>query len=340
MEKKENVVLDVVKANGKAYINLQPLVGSYSIEYIEHIDRLLFDGIKSEKTYMPPWVVLPSVPSKVEVLTRQPNINHRYELADVSLKSDRIPLIIEKGKTLEGETMAEWFCQISSLYIEKSDPQPDKLVPVSAEFNILMEIEKISFADTTSPIFPSIKNAENQLIDKIMFPPITLPEKPCRLSSKESYNIIREYVKRNINSDVAKITSDYDFCFSVGKKIILLDKEGYTVDVNASFFGRKKRPKYETRYRKERISPIFEMTYSPENYKGYTPIQGFTGNNHKDLQENIEKYLKKLMEDINRPLKDCPHCNGMGVIIDKKTKTPQPDVSQDNPSVRMGGMNR
>ena len=40
---------------------------------------------------------------------------------------------------------------------------------------------------------------------------------------------------------------------------------------------------------------------------------------YRDLSNyffNIQAYLDNLMEHINKPLKDCPHCEGKGVIIE------------------------
>jgi len=56
------------------------------------------------------------------------------------------------------------------------------------------------------------------------------------------------------------------------------------------------------------------MTNDKDNYQGYTPIQGFHGNNIKELKENIDRYLSELMEIINKETKDCPLCGGHGII--------------------------
>ena len=44
----------------------------------------------------------------------------------------------------------------------------------------------------------------------------------CRLTSQESFDIIRWYIKRNIDPKAAEMTSDYDFCLTV-KKLIPLE---------------------------------------------------------------------------------------------------------------------
>jgi DNA-directed RNA polymerase II subunit RPB1 len=37
--------------------------------------------------------------------------------------------------------------------------------------------------------------------------------------------------------------------------------------------------------------------------------------NSEELKETIDNYLKNLIEYINEPTKDCPNCNGSGIIL-------------------------
>ncbi len=108
-----------------------------------------------------------------------------------------------------------------------------------------------------------------------------LPMKPSALSSEDSYKIIRAYIKEKIDGRYAEITSDYDFCFTVKKKIKLTTP--YT-ETFSPIFGKGKS-------RKELISnrsvQIFEMTDDVKKYNGYTPIKGFVGKDHADLKKNI-----------------------------------------------------
>ena len=91
--------------------------------------------------------------------------------------------------------------------------------------------------------------------------------------------------------------------------------EKYTVDVN--LFHKRRKPKYQQRYKKERLVEIFEMTYTGRGYQGYTPVKGFKGDSHTDLKENIDDYLKDLIEFINKPLVECKSCNGYGVELEE-----------------------
>jgi protoporphyrinogen oxidase len=52
-------------------------------------------------------------------------------------------------------------------------------------------------------------------------------------------------------------------------------------------------------------------------YKGYTPIKEVCAESEDELKEKVDNYLEKLMEFINKPVKDCPNCKGNGVILEK-----------------------
>lgn len=56
------------------------------------------------------------------------------------------------------------------------------------------------------------------------------------------------------------------------------------------------------------------MTYSPENYKGYSPIPEMYANSESELKEKVDKWLEGLIEIINKPLCQCPECRGTGYI--------------------------
>lgn len=292
-----------------------------------------FNGKKLEKTYSDEWGKITNniFPLKITSSIARPNINARFVLIDKSLVCDKIPLEIPKNifctdNTIELEVKKE-FEHLSSLYTLKYDTQEPEEIEI--EYKIVEKIvldEEIDFKSFRIPSFKKIgynsevycvseKDLEYSIIDRIVLPDLLLPFRPCKLSSTDSYNIIRHYVKTNLDNEVAELTSDYDFCFAVSKKIELCEPEKYKADVSPL---RSKKPKYEFKYRKTRSIQVFEMTHSPENYKGYTPIKPFEGNTAEDLKKNIKDFCEKLIKEINEPLKDCPHCNGYGVILKKK----------------------
>ena len=285
------------------------------------LDSYIFDGKSPEKTFMPQWIFLKKTPKHIEILKQQPNINTRYELINKNLSSDKIPLVIEFAE-LE---LDEIFSGLQSLYELKSESQPPKLTDVEFSFTVIMELDEIK--DWNGFSFPAEtrslgigtktyniteKDVEYQLLDKILFPNIVLAARPCRLSSKQSYDIVRNFVKTHINPRYAVVTSDYDFCFTVEKRIERFEPLEYLVEIG---FGKRKHK--EKKYNIARTVKVFEMTYSPENYKGYTPIEGFVGENWNDLSKKVISFCENLVNTLNEPVKDCPHCKGTGVSLDK-----------------------
>jgi hypothetical protein len=256
----------------------------------------------------------------------QPNINHRYELKDVNMASDKIPFAFKREDVAyydyDNDYDGGWcwkaeFSHLSSLYNEVSDEQPNILEEVEFEIVDIVKMDSIKKMSGFSYPTQSKNNrtitevdAKHQMIDEIVFPSLVLPSTPCKLSQKDSYDIVRACIQDNINPKHAQITSNYDFCFTVKKKIPLFKHEPYEVDLNA--YKRTKQKNLETRYRKERMVEIFQMCHKP--YQGYTPIEPFEGKNQNDLKKNIDKFLKVILAEINTPLQDCPNCNGMGVV--------------------------
>ena len=261
-----------------------------------------------------------------EGITKWGNFN-MFEFEDVNTEKRKE---IFKDITEEYEDYSwifkDEFSHLRSLYKEVSDPQSNVMEEVKFEIVAQVKIDEVDeYKGFSFPVYKgnwksdgeaeiTEKDAAHQLLDRLAFPDLILPTRPCKLTSKQTYDIIRKHVVENIDGKYAKVTSDYDFCFTVKKVIPLAEQVEYTVDVNA-FYPRRK-PKYQKRYQDTREVEIFEMTSAEHKYKGYTVIEPFVGNNEEELGENIRKYLKGLMDYINEPLKECKHCNGKGVILD------------------------
>jgi hypothetical protein len=150
-------------------------------------------------------------------------------------------------------------------------------------------------------------------IEKLLTPEPLLWTRPCSLTPKQVYGIIRKHVQENLDRKVAKITSDYDFCFTV-KRIV--DVKPYTIRVDES---RTKKPKYVNRTIETKDVQVFEMTWpgaesGMKGYRDYTCIEGWPENNLREMQEQIKDYLEDLMYNLNMPLKECECCAGTGHI--------------------------
>ena len=278
------------------------------------IKNLMIDGEKPTNSFHSNWCIVDKEPTKIQKIIKQSRINHRYELIDSSMMSKKCPLVLRRDDVVYKEDY-EWYWKdeysmYKSLYELISDEQPDILEEIDFKYETIMIVDEINKPEK----FKYSGIIKHQVIDKILFPDIILPSKPCSLNVLESYNIVRKYVKQHINYDVASITSDYDFCFTVKKRIMLSEVEKYTVDVNNSWFNKRTRtPKHETRYKKVREVECFNM--APKPYQSYSVIKAFRGDNQDDLQNNIDSYCENLIEFINKPLEDCPHCKGFGVVL-------------------------
>lgn len=279
-----------------------------------------------QPTFKPNWFKIKNKPVNIYKILPKKAINKRFELNDKSLSPKFKDIYLyDDVYDYEFHDFESFFSEIKGLYDYKEDYEDESYELIDFEFEEIIEIDVFNEPSHFSykaagqwdhQKYPDVtdKNIQYDFIGEILTPNILKHNLPCKLSQKDTYDIIRKYIKENINPKVAEITNDYDFCFTVKKKIILAKEHVYQVDVNDSFFKKRKRkPKYETRYQKERLVKVFEMCHA--KYQDYTPITPFEGDNQDDLKDNIDNYLNHLINIINEPLKECSHCNGCGVII-------------------------
>jgi len=303
-----------IQREGNAYSNMP-------------INQLFFDGVSATSTFHANWFKISSTPKRVHTLVNQPRINYRLELIDKSLESDRFPASFSIDEVMEhGDEWKSEYQHLSSLYGEVSDVQPPLEEDVEFEFKVILAVSNIQeyadfayVADNSAyhkdpKLRVTARSMTHQVIDKILFPDLLLPSQPCSLSSKETYGIVREYIKNNINPKAAEITSDYEFCFTVKKKIPLATPYQNSYETKKNNGKSYRPPRINNHLVKSKGVEVFEMTHDKRNYANYTPIVGFCGDNQEDLKNNIDKYLEELINYINVPLVECQHCNGVGVV--------------------------
>lgn len=296
---------------------------------ISSLEKYTVNGKKLKSTFHDLWFLSEDKPRTIEKVVSMPNINYRYELIDKSLASDKIPMTIDRDDVLESDEYGEscWkkeYVHLQSLYKLHFDKQEPKVESVDFEYIEVAEIDEpiksvkdVAYTTTHSFGRESLvtgNDAESQLLDKILFPSIMMGNRPKKFSSKQMYDIVREYVKQNIDSKVARVTSDYDFCFTVEKVIGLSNPYEFKTEMMKTNGKPYKKTKYNTRYISNRKVVVFEMTSDEDNYKGYTPIPAMVGDDIDDLKEKVDRYCQDLIKEINKPLKDCSQCGGLGVI--------------------------
>lgn len=293
----------------------------------------IINGEQPQSTFHKSWNKVKEEPKTVQQWKSMPNINFRYELKDESL-SATFKKVYPKDEVDFGydaddsKIWAPEFASISSLYELKSDPQEKVLEDVEFEYYTIEEIDEIKapvpfsykrvggWNDSVSLVVNGTEQYD--MIDKVITPEVLLHTKPCKLSREQSYGIVRAYIKENINPKVAEITSDYEFCLTVKKKIKLVKPHTYQVDVNDTFFGkRKKKPKYETRTQTFTSIDIYRT--APKAYQSYPVIEPFEAEDSDSLKEYIDNFLEHLIGVINEPLVLCECCNGTGVKLIEET---------------------
>ncbi|WP_345806218.1 hypothetical protein [Bacillus subtilis] len=267
------------------------------------LDELLFDGKRATETYKSDWFKLDKEPSVIEKQMPAKKINHRYELKEGFQETDLTPQVINVSYIDEE---SEYY-EVKGLYELKFEEVPQQNEKIEFEMNVIEEI------DGELKLQSHNFNLNYNLLDRIQTHPMLLETKPCYLSHEESYKIIRNHIKANINPKFARITSDYDFCLTVVKVLELYKPHEYIVDLNAMYKRRK--PKLEKRFQTKREVEIYNV--APKAYQSYPIVEPFSGKDVEDLKSNIKKFLDDLMAKINEPLVECKCCKGRGVILNE-----------------------
>ena len=321
MEEKNKFKIYLVKTDKCCFISDCDATDGYHYNYHStKLNEILFDGEYPSNTFYLNWYRINSYPNKIQKYCKQPDINIRYELINKELESEKIPLIIPYDEKYNYDSNV-----IENLYNYAYDTQEEILEDVDCEIEIVLEVENFN----EPPVFDfeaiekngfedrkyTLKNSsiQHQLVDKMVFPSVVLHEFPCKITSKQLYDITRQYIIDNINNKVATISSNYDFCFTVEKLVPLIEPEEVSYQ-NIFAKTKRERNKIHTTIKKYNKFQIFEMTSEEERYRGYSAIPSVEAKNEYELKEKIDSWLKTIIDIINSPLVECPCCKGKGYV--------------------------
>jgi len=84
-------VFNIVETNEGVYLNQ------------EYDERKFYNGENGGRKWLKQWIFLKNIPTKYGILTKQPNLNFRYELIDKSIESDKFPAILDRDIVTKGE---------------------------------------------------------------------------------------------------------------------------------------------------------------------------------------------------------------------------------------------
>ena len=318
----KELIIKAIKVSNGYFISH----GSYATQLISSYK---FDGVVPVETFNSQWAYVPSIENCVFV-NQEKNIRKGFRLKDNVIPTEELPKEVTEEE-LGKYDMENYDSTNRAFYDPIYETIPSFEEPCDVNATVLLECPEIENVKdfvykVRNAIYPNSQpgrtissyNVINQEIDKIVFPTPVLAVRPSQLSSVDSYEIIRNYIKDNIDPKVAVITSDYDFCLTVQKRIPLAEKQKYTYDANLNFFSnRKRKPKIVTDFKVERKMTCFECAPLKDGkvYNGYTRCVEFEGNSWEDLQNNINSYLEELIKEINKPIIDCDKCKGCGVLL-------------------------
>lgn len=309
----------------------------------------LINGKSPTKTHHVSWVFVEGESDLIKVERLKTNqlgeYNYRLKSGVPATIRDLVPTSMTLGESCEvycGDDY-EWsigteckYYEYRSFYTRVADKLPDYYEELPIEVTFLGEVSKkeleypsrstynvvkVNSYHTTKHPLDLIGIASFSELSEMMTVDLLLHNQPCSITSQQAYSIIRGYVNDNIAPMHAKVTSDYDFCFTVKKKVAIKPfetKKEILTSRNRSY----KKPRFVTNNTSHKKVEVFEMTHTARggNYGNYTPISGFKGDTLQELVDNVSSYLDELIEHINTPVEECPHCNGTGHVLAGKFK--------------------
>lgn len=309
----EKLSLSAVKVDGLYYLTKNG--------YQSAKDLLAFRADPEWKaTFHSQWVSSPGLPNAVEKFVTGKKENERYELkpeypADCPMARN-LPMVDERGNKYWSDDF-QWR-DILGAYDFKFEVVPDYYEPVEFECVVLGEFSgfhppqhEFSYPLPKTYDGPQIhltaKDVSHQLLDSMVFPEFVLADRPCRLTEEQSFRIVREFLRTNIDPRYAKLASDYEFTVRVEKVIPLA--RPYPTKRNVSH---SRRPRYTEIMITDRKAEIYHLD-SKQGKDKKTLM--FAGDSQDDLTDKIDAYLADLKQTINAPLAECKHCDGKGYTV-------------------------
>ena len=297
MEPMKNILkFDCIELPDKCYIKLNSGGGYYSSKASNYV----INGETPKETYKQDWFEINKPIEKVEKLGSPQRVNHRYELKAGYPVSELTPAVINESY------LPDKYEEVAGLYSLKYDEIPAEMEQYEFEVNLIAKRDE-KFKFPKSPVL----NVTHELLDQIESHPDLLFERPCSIGGKVLYEIVRDYLKTNVNNKYAKVDTGYSWRIKVDKRIKLAKPYNTRHDANA---GTKKRTaKWIETLHTEKFATVVNFEDSSST-KNYPPT--IYGDNLDDLLNKLDEYLVNLAQMCNEPYKECECCGGNGVLLE------------------------
>ena len=285
-----------------------------------------------EQASVPNWHRLDDEIKTVQMQTPGKVVQTGWSLRDKTLKSDRIPDTLTLQQLYEEYDLDDLeyvargeYAGLHPLYDRVVEQLPSEMVDVDFEVTQLGELTISDYGrpetmQVTMDRGPGLGKPINETLANVVVyedfehlftPEFLLHKRPCSLTSRQMYSIVRNHIKANIDYSIARITSDYDFCFTVKK----IAKDNMPV-ASATPTPRTRK---KSLAKSVKLIPYFSMTWAGYRgnggYEGYECISGMSAKSLSELQTQLAAYLDDLISDINLPLIECPHCAATGYQV-------------------------
>lgn len=313
---------------------------AYLIKGKSHATRYFrYDGEMLQKTHDNDWFMLAQMPKLVEKKNPARVVSRYFELKDESFANAQILKRLEHADVTYWDDDDEEYvwksdcADLKSLYRLVEVREEESWEPVAFEVETIYTFDNFNHTDTTIDLKAQrnhrwARQGERESVStstysgsliwnpvhKALFPSVVLKENcPVTLKSETLYQIIRAFVQDNIDREVAHISSDYNFCFTVKKYLQQKERIEKIEVMNA------KGKSYKNRRYKERVIRhagdvvVFDMTHKGEKRKGHTVLPDMEATCLADLNEKLNRLMQELIDFINTPIKLCECCDGLGV---------------------------
>lgn len=267
------------------------------------------------------WLHLPQLPAIVRTTSSTPDMIG-IVLKDEKLASEIIPLRFPLNEILITENdmgfaiIKEKYHSLLSLY--RFEFAEYKYEEINAIFEVIFD--GVVYVDPNSGSIKLHEVNQKEVVTAVIPIPIRASA-PCEITSANAFNYIRQYILGHIDTNYAKVTSNYDFVVRVSKIIPLhtnIVKKTEILTPQGKHYHNKR---YTQSIIKDRDYCVFEMF----NDNRTTPkAPTFEGDNLRDLEHKLLQYCENLMTIINEPLTECPYCDGRGIVpIPELIKIPE-----------------
>lgn len=245
-------------------------------------EEYLMNGKALEATFKAYWYVIEEEP---RILQRKETIeiNKKWELKNKELYNETIPLIVDehtqdKYKSLINSDLYKY------TYDEKEILKDIELEVISyQEINEDIPFDYEEIVETSEGWYINkktkylIERVTYSIQDNCLIPsPIKELTRPCILPKKILYEILVDYILRNIDKNVAKVTSNYGFCIRI-----------------------------------ENVQTNRRIIEWENDYDGRYTLKDLYANNFTELVSKLENMKEDVIKYINQR-HVCEHCNGSG----------------------------